>query len=273
MNRLRLLGMEGILPGFQGNVPMAMHELFPSANTTDGWLDATGEHCLPVLAVSRPRTHARPPPPPTHTHTIHPHSAYSLPPSLPPFFTRSLTRTDPLFETIAHGVGQGMQQEFGPATYVEADGWFSLETGPWLSSQQRLLDSAGCRLFHWPLTQSPTHLPTRRSTRTYAHTHTHTRTHTRTRTRTRTLARTYALSHSFTRLPAPPSSHPHKHTNTHTAHSLSHNFQKPHITHPPPPLVKQVTQVRPRAATLVSVGSRFRPKKKRLLERNEYSQR
>ena len=42
MDRLRLLGMEGILPGFQGNVPMAMHELFPDANTSGGWLDATG---------------------------------------------------------------------------------------------------------------------------------------------------------------------------------------------------------------------------------------
>ena len=40
MDRLRLLGMKGILPGFQGNVPLAMPELFPHANTSGGWVDA-----------------------------------------------------------------------------------------------------------------------------------------------------------------------------------------------------------------------------------------
>ena len=52
-------------------------ELFPHANTSNGWLDAL----------------------------------------------------DPLFDTIGHGVGEKMQAEFGPASFVEADGWFSLETG------------------------------------------------------------------------------------------------------------------------------------------------
>jgi alpha-N-acetylglucosaminidase len=83
MDRLRELGMHGILPGFQGNVPKEMPELFPRANTSNGWLDAL----------------------------------------------------DPLFDTIGHGVGTAMQKEFGPATFVEADGWFSLETGPWLVSE------------------------------------------------------------------------------------------------------------------------------------------
>ena len=27
-----------------------------------------------------------------------------------------------------------MQGDFGPASFIEADGWFSLETGPWLTS-------------------------------------------------------------------------------------------------------------------------------------------
>jgi hypothetical protein len=83
MDRLRELGMYGVLPGFQGNVPKEMPELFPHANTSNGWLDAL----------------------------------------------------DPLFDTIGHGVGSSMQADFGPASFVEADGWFSLETGPWLSSE------------------------------------------------------------------------------------------------------------------------------------------
>eukprot|EP01052_Picozoa_sp_SAG31_P022763 SAG31_NODE_1830_length_7152_cov_2.148306_2_plen_109_part_00 len=37
MDRIRSLGMHGVLPGFQGNVPMAMPELFPAANTSNGW--------------------------------------------------------------------------------------------------------------------------------------------------------------------------------------------------------------------------------------------
>eukprot|EP00041_Stephanoeca_diplocostata_P026911 m.733738 g.733738 ORF g.733738 m.733738 type:complete len:190 (+) comp23074_c0_seq5:615-1184(+) len=40
MDRLRLLGMSAIVPGFQGNVPVAMHDIFPHANTSNGWLDA-----------------------------------------------------------------------------------------------------------------------------------------------------------------------------------------------------------------------------------------
>ena len=30
-----------------------------------------------------------------------------------------------------------MQSDFGPAEFVEADGWFALETGPWLYSNER----------------------------------------------------------------------------------------------------------------------------------------
>ena len=80
--RLRELHISAILPGFQGNVPMAMPSLFPAANTSGGWLDAA----------------------------------------------------DPLFKTIAHGVGAGMRDRFGNSGFVEADGWFSLQTGPWLGS-------------------------------------------------------------------------------------------------------------------------------------------
>ena len=61
MDRLRLLGMEGILPGFQGNVPKEMPEIFPGHNTSNGWLDAL----------------------------------------------------DPLFNTIAHGVGTQTNRDFG----------------------------------------------------------------------------------------------------------------------------------------------------------------
>ena len=61
LNRLDELGMYGILPGFQGNVPKEMPDLFPKANTSGGWLDAL----------------------------------------------------DPLFATIAHGVGEGMKEFFG----------------------------------------------------------------------------------------------------------------------------------------------------------------
>ena len=82
MNRLRELDMEGILPGFQGNVPKAMKEIFPTANTSNGWLDAL----------------------------------------------------DPLFDTIATKFNTKSQKDFGPAHFIEADGWFSLETGPWLSA-------------------------------------------------------------------------------------------------------------------------------------------
>jgi hypothetical protein len=82
MTRFRELGIEGIFPGFQGNVPKQMPALFPHANTSDGWLDGL----------------------------------------------------DPLFDKIGRGVAAGMQDEFGPANFVEADGWFSLETGPWLQS-------------------------------------------------------------------------------------------------------------------------------------------
>lgn len=45
-----------------------------------------------------------------------------------------LDAMDPLFAEIGEAVGTAMQTEFGPAEFVEADGWFSLETGPWLSS-------------------------------------------------------------------------------------------------------------------------------------------
>lgn len=44
---------------------------------------------------------------------------------------------DPLFDTIAGGVATKMQSDFGPAEFVEADGWFALETGPWLYSNER----------------------------------------------------------------------------------------------------------------------------------------
>ena len=91
MNRLRDLGMYGILPGFQGNVPQEMPEIFPHANTSNGWLDAL----------------------------------------------------DPLFDTIGHGVGTAMQAEFGPGSFVEADGWFALETGPWLSSDSTSVAALG----------------------------------------------------------------------------------------------------------------------------------
>ena len=81
MNRLRELNMFGILPGFQGNVPKAMPEIFPGHNTSNGWLDAL----------------------------------------------------DPLFGEIATQFNARSQKDFGPASFIEADGWFSLETGPWLS--------------------------------------------------------------------------------------------------------------------------------------------
>jgi len=82
VTRLRSLGMYPILPGFQGNVPKQMPELFPKANTSGGWLDAA----------------------------------------------------DPLFSKIAHQIGAGMKAEFGTSSFVEADGWFSLETGPWMGT-------------------------------------------------------------------------------------------------------------------------------------------
>eukprot|EP01079_Euglenida_sp_SAG-EU17-18_P009494 gene9494-1707_t len=94
MDRLRQLGMNGVVPGFQGNVPHDLKQIFPNANTSDGWLDGL----------------------------------------------------DPLFRRIGHGVAQlrrhcpfitttqGIQQQFGPSDFIEADGWFALETGPWLST-------------------------------------------------------------------------------------------------------------------------------------------
>jgi alpha-N-acetylglucosaminidase len=82
MARIRLLGMKGVLPGFQGNVPLALPSLFPAANTSGGWLDAL----------------------------------------------------DPLFRTIAHEFAAGVKEDFGATGFVEADGWFSLETGPWLGA-------------------------------------------------------------------------------------------------------------------------------------------
>jgi hypothetical protein len=91
MDRLRELDMHGILPGFQGNVPISMPELFPKANTSAGWVDAL----------------------------------------------------DPLFDTIAKGVATKMQSDFGPAEFVEADGWFALETGPWLYSNEHSAINSG----------------------------------------------------------------------------------------------------------------------------------
>lgn len=72
--------------GAFSNVPKEMPELFPHANTSNGWLDAL----------------------------------------------------DPLFDTIGHSIGKEMQQQFGPSSFIEADGWFSLETGPWLASEAGL---------------------------------------------------------------------------------------------------------------------------------------
>ena len=82
MNRLRELGIHGILAGFQGNVPKQMPEIFPHANTQNGWLDGM----------------------------------------------------DPLFDKIGREIAAGQQNEFGPAEFIEADGWFELQTGPWYSS-------------------------------------------------------------------------------------------------------------------------------------------
>eukprot|EP00912_Choanoflagellata_sp_UC4_P000529 UC4_evm1s330 len=90
MNRLRELHIFGILPGFQGNVPKELKEIFPSANTSNGWLDAL----------------------------------------------------DPMFKNIAHSFNKESQEAFGPASFIEADGWFSLETGPWLSNS--INDSDAC---------------------------------------------------------------------------------------------------------------------------------
>eukprot|EP00936_MAST-01D_sp_MAST-1D-sp1_P000019 g19.t1 len=82
MTRLRELGMRGILPAFQGNVPMQLPQIFPTANSSNGWLDGL----------------------------------------------------DPLFTRIARSFGSKLALDFGQTGFVEADGWFSLETGPWLSS-------------------------------------------------------------------------------------------------------------------------------------------
>ena len=82
MTRLRELQMFGILPGFQGNVPMEFPQIFPHSNSSGGWLDAL----------------------------------------------------DPLFGKIAEDFNARAQADFGPASFVEADGWFSLETGPWLTA-------------------------------------------------------------------------------------------------------------------------------------------
>eukprot|EP00040_Diaphanoeca_grandis_P034275 m.212108 g.212108 ORF g.212108 m.212108 type:complete len:916 (+) comp33117_c0_seq2:280-3027(+) len=79
--RLRELEMNPILPGFQGNVPKEMPLIFPTANTSNGWLDAL----------------------------------------------------DPLFTKIASNIATSMKTSFGAASFIEADGWFSLETGPWLA--------------------------------------------------------------------------------------------------------------------------------------------
>jgi|EP01047_Picozoa_sp_COSAG01_P029308 hypothetical protein len=45
-----------------------------------------------------------------------------------------LDALDPLFDEIAHSFNAQSQADFGPAQFIEADGWFSLETGPWLSA-------------------------------------------------------------------------------------------------------------------------------------------
>eukprot|EP00658_Telonema_sp_P-2_P011696 TRINITY_DN14485_c0_g1_i2.p1 TRINITY_DN14485_c0_g1~~TRINITY_DN14485_c0_g1_i2.p1 ORF type:complete len:632 (-),score=131.10 TRINITY_DN14485_c0_g1_i2:4-1899(-) len=82
MTRLKLLGMHGILPGFQGNVPKELPAIFPGANSSGGWLDGL----------------------------------------------------DPLFHTVARALAAQVVTEFGGSDFIEADGWFSLETGPWLST-------------------------------------------------------------------------------------------------------------------------------------------
>jgi hypothetical protein len=90
MTRLRELQMFGILPGFQGNVPMEFKEIFPHSNSSGGWLDAL----------------------------------------------------DPLFGKIAQDFNARAQADFGPASFVEADGWFSLETVPWLSASSNGVESS-----------------------------------------------------------------------------------------------------------------------------------
>ena len=60
-----------------------------------------------------------------------------------------LDALDPLFDKIAGKFNAQSQKDFGPASFIEADGWFSLETGPWLSASSSdpatsSGDSAGC---------------------------------------------------------------------------------------------------------------------------------
>ena len=50
LSGMNALGITPILPGFQGNVPKALHAVYPAANiSSDGWLDAL-DPLFPVLA-------------------------------------------------------------------------------------------------------------------------------------------------------------------------------------------------------------------------------
>eukprot|EP00041_Stephanoeca_diplocostata_P026912 m.733761 g.733761 ORF g.733761 m.733761 type:complete len:152 (+) comp23074_c0_seq6:994-1449(+) len=74
------------------------------------------------------------------------HSSQPSPAGLPTVRTsptpQTISRSKALLNThpsIPHNsIPLGIKQEFGPSEFLEADGWFSLETGPWLGSMSEM---------------------------------------------------------------------------------------------------------------------------------------
>eukprot|EP01061_Rhynchopus_euleeides_P033960 TRINITY_DN5757_c0_g3_i1.p1 TRINITY_DN5757_c0_g3~~TRINITY_DN5757_c0_g3_i1.p1 ORF type:complete len:789 (+),score=233.10 TRINITY_DN5757_c0_g3_i1:42-2408(+) len=99
--KMRAFGMRPVLPAFQGNVPVALMELFPKAN-----ISRVGECLSPVR------------------------NQYACAPWL--------DALDPLFNTTADLVMQTVIQDFGTDHYYAADGTFSHTSAPWARSDAPL---------------------------------------------------------------------------------------------------------------------------------------
>lgn len=101
--RSRSLGMKPILPGFQGNVPLAMHTLYPEAN------------------ISRVGTPAN---------ILRSHYASAA----------WIDCEDPLFDALADTFMRILIDDFGTDHFYDADGTFSHAAAPWLSLGAALKD-------------------------------------------------------------------------------------------------------------------------------------
>lgn len=103
LTRSRSLGMKAVLPGFQGNVPLMMHTLFPKAN------------------ISRVGTPAN---------VLRSHYASAA----------WIDCEDPLFDKLADAYMKILIADFGTDHVYDADGTFSHAAAPWLSLGDALAD-------------------------------------------------------------------------------------------------------------------------------------